>query len=165
VGGALNLTATANSRADADTSNINIGLISVAVVRPAVSLQGATRAAVDAGAQIQATGLSLVATASNTATASLDALNIGLGSITTGRPAATSAQVASSSIEDNVILGTALAPLGFVTLRASDTHRVTSTAGLLSGGLVSALAAEADATVTVDVDVHLGNVTRSPPEP
>jgi hypothetical protein len=68
-GGSLTLTATSNNTADAGETGVDVAGLNVAVMTAAAETAGLTRACVEEGASVTATGLTLAATATNNANA------------------------------------------------------------------------------------------------
>jgi hypothetical protein len=88
TGGALALHATSSNTATAGEVDIQAGYGNVAYAKSEAEAGGATRAYVQEGASIQATGLSVLADATNTATANRFATTLGLINVEIAQPTA-----------------------------------------------------------------------------
>ena len=88
IGGALDLLATSNNTATAGEVNIQVGYATVAYAKSEANAGGATNAYVQEGASIHATGLSVLANATNQATANSFSTTLGDFNVEIAQPTA-----------------------------------------------------------------------------
>ena len=154
-GGSLSLTATSNNTADAGETGVDVAGLNVAVMTAAAETAGLTRACVEEGVSVTATGLTLAATATNNANAEINL--VGIGAITVG---VTTARARNSDTVTVCVEGDSDLDLsGSASLTATSTNTASADAGNVQVGLLAAGDSHAEATAGGEVSASLdGNL-------